>query len=606
MKGRIYFIVKILLCFMVIFTVGKVIFMTYNHTVDNFSIGDVLEVLLHGFTMDLSTSGYLLIVPWLCCLLSFWIPRFAFRKVLRPYCIVVAAILALVIGADVVLYEHWKFKINFAIFSYMASPQNAANSVSIAFIVICVALAVALISALAATLIKLTPRLLNDVYNRLNASLLWLLAGGVIFLMIRGGIGASVMNVGKAYYSQRLFLNHAAVNPAFSLVSSANFSSCFADEFHLIDDAKCDSIFQGLYPGNLNDITDTLLCNQRPQVLIVTMESFGASFVENLGGEKNVAVNIERLIPEGIFWTNYYSNSFRTDRGTVSLNGGYISYPTASLMRLPDKLQYLPGIANSLKEAGYSTHYIYGGDIEVMGKSRYLSSAGYDHLISSNDFSKKDVVSSKWGVNDSITAERAYRLIAEGKLGKQWLLNLQTINSHEPFEVPYHRLDDKVLNAFAYTDECVGRLIRRLKKLPVWDNLLIILVPDHGYLYNITYEDMRFFHSPMLWLGGAIKEPRSIDVIMNQSDLCATLLAQMGLSHAGYEWSRNVLSANYTYPFAYCSWPSGIVFVDSTGHSVYDITSHLPIAESPAPCAQRIDRAKAILQKSYYKLDKLH
>ena len=154
MKGRIYFIVKILLCFMVIFTVGKVIFMTYNHTVDNFSIGDVLEVLLHGFTIDLSTSGYLLIVPWLCCLLSFWIPRFAFRKVLRPYWIVVAALLALVIGADVVLYEHWKFKINFAIFSYMASPQNAANSVSIAFIVICVALAVALISALAVTLIK--------------------------------------------------------------------------------------------------------------------------------------------------------------------------------------------------------------------------------------------------------------------------------------------------------------------------------------------------------------------------------------------------------------------------------------------------------------------
>ena len=66
------------------------------------------------------------------------------------------------------------------------------------------------------------------------------------------------------------------------------------------------------------------------------------------------------------------------------------------------------------------------------------------------------------------------------------------------------------------------------------------------------------------------------------------------------------MSANYTYPFAYCSFPSGIVFVDSSGHSVYDITSHLPIAESPTPNTQRIDRAKAILQKSYNKLDKLH
>ena len=606
MKSRIFLLVRFLLCFLVIFALGKVIFMTYNHTIDNFSIGDVIDVLVHGFTMDLSTSGYLLIIPWLCCLLSFWIPRFAFRKVLCPYWIIVSAFLVLVIGADVVLYEHWKFKINSSIFSYMVSPQNAANSVNVVFIVACVTLAVTLIPALAVALVKLTPRCLKDVYNRLRASLWWTLVGGVIFLMIRGSISVSVMNVGVAYYSQRLFLNHAAVNPAFSLISSINKSRSFANEFHFMDEAKCDSLFQGLYPENLDDITDTLLCQKRPQVLIVTMESYGSSFIENLGGEKNVAVNFERLIPEGIFWTNYYSNSFRTDRGVVSLNSGYLSYPTTSLMRLPEKMQYLPGITTTLKKAGYSTHYIYGGDIKVMGKSSYLISIGYDHLVSDKDFSIIDAKSSKWGVNDSITAERAYQLIADGSLGEHWILNFQTLNSHEPFEVPYHRLDDVVLNAFAYTDACVGRLIDRLKKLPVWDNLLVILVPDHGFLYNITYEDIRFFHSPMLWLGGAIKEPRSIDVIMNQSDLCATLLAQMGLPHADYEWSRNVLSANYSYPFAYCSFPSGIVFVDSTGHSVYDITSHLPIVESPTPNTQRIDRAKAILQKSYNKLDKLH
>lgn len=34
---------------------------------------------------------------------------------------------------------------------------------------------------------------------------------------------------------------------------------------------------------------------------------------------------------------------------------------------------------------------------------------------------------------------------------------LQTSSSHEPFEVPFHKFDDKVKNAFAYTDDCLGK-----------------------------------------------------------------------------------------------------------------------------------------------------
>jgi len=68
---------------------------------------------------------------------------------------------------------------------------------------------------------------------------------------------------------------------------------------------------------------------------------------------------------------------FRTDRGTVSLYSGWISYPTVSLMRLPDKVGTLPSIAHSLQRVGYSTHYLYGGDIKIMGKKGYLVAAGY-------------------------------------------------------------------------------------------------------------------------------------------------------------------------------------------------------------------------------------
>ena len=103
----------------------------------------------------------------------------------------------------------------------------------------------------------------------------------------------------------------------------------------------------------------------------------------------------------------------------------------------------------------------------------------------------------------------------------------------------------------------------------------------------------------MLWLGGAIRSPRRMDVLMNRSDLAATLLSQMGRPHRQFPWSRNVLSKDYTYPFAYSSYPGGILFADSTGVSVFDITADEPITEQPSPSPERLRRAKAILQTSY-------
>ena len=53
-----------------------------------------------------------------------------------------------------------------------------------------------------------------------------------------------------------------------------------------------------------------------------------------------------------------------------------------------------------------------------------------------------------------------------------------TLSSHEPFDVPMNRLEDKYLNSIAYTDSCVGDFVEKLKRLPVWDNTLIVFIPN--------------------------------------------------------------------------------------------------------------------------------
>lgn len=603
--SRILYLLRLWLSLLLLFALGKMVFLMYNADVSPFGCADAWQVWWHGLTMDISTAGYVTALPLLLALVSLWWRNLPLRWVLWPYLTVVAVLLAVIIGGDTVLYEFWKFKLNAAIFGYMQNPEGATSSVSPLFIITRVG-GILLLAVLAGwLLLRRTPVHFPAVRRRLVHTVLLVLCGGALFVGIRGGVQQGVMNVGVAYYSPSLFLNHAAVNPAFSLLSSLSKTKDFGGQFNWQDDKSLARSFEGLYPGETEDIQDTLLRVKRPNVLVVLMESFGSKFVHELGGLPDVAPGMSRLIPQSVFWTRFYSNSFRTDRGTVSAFSGWVSYPTVSLMRLPEKLNHLPSLARSLQREGYHTGYLYGGDITIMNKKGYLVATGYRQLTSAADFPKRETSESKWGANDSVTARRTYEMIAGGQMPEPWHMTFQTLSSHEPFEVPYHRLSDKKLNAFAFTDHCVTTLIDSLRNTPQWDNLLVILIPDHGFLYDLTYESPEFFHAPMLWLGGAIREPRRMEVLMNQSDLAATLLSQMGISHTDFPWSRNVLSRNYRYPFAYSSFPSGILFADSTGVSVFDITSRKPITEQPAPSPDRIHKAKTILQMSYDRLEQL-
>ncbi|MCF0198673.1 MAG: LTA synthase family protein [Bacteroidaceae bacterium] len=590
---------------LIVFAVGKLIFMRYNADIEPFTWANYADVLRHGLSMDVSTTCYLLLLPWLVCLAAVWRKQTALRRWLRPYWWLVAVLVVLVIATDCVMYAFWKFKLNAIIFAYIDTSE-AGNSVQLSFLVTrLLALAVA-VFVVGWTFVRLTPKRLKGARRPIAGSLFLLLLGGLLLLGIRGGVGVSNMNVGKAYYSQTLFLNHSAVNPVFSLLSSIKRTDRYGENYNYLTDEELAQTFAGLFPADTEDVADSLLRVRRPNVLVVLMESFGGMFVEELGGAPGVAPHFSRLIGEGVFWDNYYSNSFRTDRGTVSAYSGWVSYPDVSLMRIASKRDRLPSLAHSLVAEGYTTDYLYGGDIDVMDKKAYLVGSGYQTLTSDKDFSHSEAHNTKWGAPDSLTALRCFRMIASKPTDRPWHFAYQTLSSHEPWEVPYHRLQDPVLNAFAYTDQCVGQLVDSLKTLPeVWDRTLVILIPDHGVPYNMTYENPAYFHSPMLWLGGAIRRPRVMHTILNQSDLVATLLSQMGIGHRQYPWSRNVLSKHYTEPFAYSTFPSGIMFRDSTGVTIFDVTSHTPIAEQPAPSADRLRKAKAILQTTYDQLDEL-
>lgn len=613
MKKRILFLLALFFIWLPLLAVQKPVFLLYHHALaSGCSLSDYLKVITHGLLLDCTMAGYLTALPLLMTLVSIWLPGTFYKKLLKGYFGIMAVLIAAIFSVDVALYGYWGFRLDATLFFYLQSPKDAMASVPLgqffAQLGMFVVYASGIYWVLKKCIVPLFPE--TQVRKRLSGSLVILLSGGILFIPIRGGVTTSTANVGMVYFSQNQFLNHSAINPCFSLIASLSKQQDFAAQFNFFPEEERKEVMETLSSsprtgyGNEEDSMkpQTLLNTSRPNILIILMESFSANAVGAVGGDSVITPNLNRLSREGVLFTNMYANSFRTDRGIVSVLNGYLAQPTTSIMKYPAKSQTLPSIAKSLTNEGYIANMLYGGDINFTNMQSYFFGSGYSRITADRDFPITSRLS-KWGANDDITFRYLYEDIKSRDNQVPWLTTFLTLSSHEPFEVPYHRLDEMGLypNSVAFTDSCIGHFIEKLKELPVWKNTLVIFVSDHGYPYpkDVTGYEPRRYHIPMLWIGGAVKEPVVIDKLANQTDLAATLLNQLEIDHDAFTFSRNILSPDYP-EYAFYTYSNGFGFIDSTGISVYDNEGKKTLIETPHEGSDlRLRKGKALLQTLY-------
>lgn len=595
------------------FILQKPVFMLCNASKD-YCFSDYIEVMLHGASLDATTTGYMTILPFILSIISIWCSSMPLRKIIMPYYIICVSIVSVVFVADLSLFAFWESKLDASVFVYIDSPKNAMASVSCGYILFRVFAIVFITVVVCAVLCFATPIRFDCVIskrNRLLATLCAVPLGAILFVVIRGGVRVSTANVGNAYFCSDQYLNLSAINPTFNLLASMERQAKYEDEFNFYHEDVRNTLMHGLY-SKKDSLTVNVLNTPRPNVLIIFMESFGATMIERLGGAKDVAPCLNKLSDEGIFFSNVYANSFRTDRGTVCVFSGYPGLPTLSIMKVSNLSQNMPNIAASFDRVGYTTDFLYGGDINFTNMRGYLLSGGFRQLTSQDDFPMSYRNYSKWGVPDGITFSRLFDILKSRKdSGKPWFTAFLTLSSHEPFEVPYKKFSDKHFNAFAYTDHCIGNFISRFRKTPQWKNTLVILLPDHGIPYPKVGERFgpRYFKIPMIWTGGAVSKKMVYAKIMNQTDLAATLLAQLGIDHSNFDFSRNVFSKSYKNPFAFYSFVNGFGFLDKSGFSVYDNLSgkvFYSSSDKTSDDSVRVRKGKAILQTLYDRIGELN
>ena len=602
LAGNLLFLGALFAMSLLVMAIEKPLFLLWYHAqAAEASAAELALVVWNGLKLDQTVAGYITALPLLVVLAALWIPGRWSRSVLKGYLLVIAAVAATAFAANLALYEYWAFPLDSSVLQYLASPKEALASVTAGQLLLQLLVAAAVFGGMAWCYLRVL-RLYDPARrstHRAGSTLVLLLAAGVLFLPIRGGVSVATANVSKVYFSGRMFLNHAAVNPLFSFLSTLSDGDDALYEYEFFPEPERAAIFEPLrgdLPAGIG--TDTLLRTRRPNVVLFLVESFGRSTVDERVGGEPVAPEFQRLKGEGVYFDNLFANSFRTDRGTVAVLSGFPAQTKMSVMKLPVKSQRLPSIARSLRREGYATSFYYGGDLNFTNTASYLYGTGFDRLTWQKDL-HFDAPTSKWGYADDVVSDAfTDHVLAEAASQRPFFAAMLTLSSHEPFDVPFAKVDDPMLNAMAFTDACLGRFVERVRQTPVWDDLLVILIADHAYPYpyGIANSDALRHRIPMLWLGGAVRRPAVVETYGSQSDLAATLLAQLGIAHGDFLFSRDLFDPARP-KFGYWCFNNGFGVADAGGTTIFDCTSARVI--SPDSTAAQLRDGKAMLQTTY-------
>ncbi len=203
--------------------------------------------------------------------------------------------------SDANLYSYWGFRMDYTPMLYLKTPGEAMASVSTLKAVSFFAAIILISSFFIFIYNKLIDRLFSDFKTtsyRFPWSIVFMLLFGSLIIPIRGGFGIAPINAGTVYFSQKMFLNHASINAIWNVGTSAFTQKPLKNPYTFGDLTEAQNLVDALMAKQ--GIPEKVLNTDRPDIMIIILESFSGYLIGDIGGDSLVTPNFNRYSKEGI------------------------------------------------------------------------------------------------------------------------------------------------------------------------------------------------------------------------------------------------------------------------------------------------------------------
>lgn len=582
-KPTLYFFMYWLL----IFSFQRILFIGYhvNEIPKNTGLLSCLMVFLYSFRLDLSTIAFL--APLYIIIKSIQISYSTrwLNILLKSLIYTYVFLVSFIHSGEVIAYYEWGHKLTSRVFMHLAMPDEVVRTADGSSIFHFTLLLLIELSVAFLLLRKVKSIIDSPSHEKPTTLFPYLKSIATIFvglpiclILARGGVQQIPINIDAAYFSKHQILNDVSVNSCYFFGNSfVLYNKSDASE-HLpkITPQAAQLEINRLFAFN-REHENNFISEARPNIVIIILEGWSANAMGSIKPCKTATPNFDNLAKEGLLFTKIYATNTTSEIGNTSIFAGYPSIPETAISLYPEKHRNLPTINEKLQNKGYSTHYLFSGDLKYGNIKGFLMEHHFDELEDEADFPKE----LKRGKLNYYDQDLYTLLLKKISVTKSPFLHCAfTGSTHSPYDYPllkknpFSGEEDNYLNSMVYADQCLGDFITKSKKTSWYKNTIFVVVSDHGHAspgINSPFETA-FFNIPMLIFGEPIiKEYRGkkINKIGSQADLAATLLHQLHMDSKEFLYSKDLMSPN-AHEFAFYSTIRGYGYINPLGNIRYN------------------------------------
>lgn len=557
-SSRYFVLVWVAALFLAISLLTRLGLLVFDAELANFLPWRAASLLGIGLLYDVAALSYVL-VPF--ALIALWFPAGRIGRKAHAWAasaLLLAALFTMlcVAVAEALFWNEFSSRFNFISVDYLIYTRetlgNIRESYPLGVMVGCTAaIAVACFLAIARPVWRAAAGDAPSFSRRLLATLLILASPAASFLTLGDGprdalpSASSRELAGNGYYEfARAFRSNDLDYDTF--YRTVPESAAEQEMRHEFVEAHSTAVFT--HGSNPLERQVTALEAPKPlNVVLVTIESLGADYVESFGGKAGLTPNLDRLGAEGLRFTGIYATGTRTVRGLEALSLSVPPTPGhAVLTRKNNKgFQTLGGV---LKQQGYEPLFLYGGYSYFDNMNDFFGGNGYT-VVDRTSLARSEISHETiWGVADEDLFKLVTREIdARAASGQKVFAHVMTTSNHRPFTYPAGRIDIPSKSgrdgAVKYTDWAIGNFIKEASTRPWFKDTLFVFIADHtSHGRGRTDLPPENFHIPLILYAPGVLNPGTIEAVASQIDVGPTILGLLNVSYNSHFFGQDILT----------------------------------------------------------------
>tara|TARA_Y100001933_G_scaffold252521_1_gene291612 strand:+ start:1218 stop:3077 length:1860 start_codon:yes stop_codon:yes gene_type:complete len=608
------FFLKLYFFWLFLFFINRVIFFIfYFNSFKSIRLFEVLQVVPNSISLDLSFISYVASIIFLLILLGFVFSSFKIEpfinKTVNFFLVSMILFTNIVSAGEICLYKEWETKLNYTALSHLKQPSEVfltASNIDYLIFSFYILISIIVIRFYFYN-IKIHFKFQKNTFKSTLKTVVFApLILGVFFYFIRGGLQSIPINISDAYFSKNIIVNDLTVNSNWNIIQSYFKSSRSINGNPYIKYSKKE--YDLFVENYINDSTikvlpTKILKDDQPNIVFILLESWSADIIESLGGIKSITPNFNKLEEQGLLFSNFYSNGWKSEQAVSSIFSSFPVFPYISIIKETDKARKLPSINKSLKN--YNSSFIFGGQLSYGNIKGFLLNQKFDLVLDIDDF---NYPRGKLGIHDEFMFDEFHLHL--NKMKEPFFSTLFTLSSHSPYDFPFkHKFSfnsrhDPYVNSVAYTDSCLGVFFQKIKNEKWYDNTLFIIVSDHSHSTPIhrRVAQKERFKIPMLWYGNVLNEKYkgfSNEILSSHIDITPTLLSQLNYKVDSKYFGNDIFKLNKKYvPY---SFVRGYGMINDFSNYAYSITYDKPFEIDIKKDSSIIKNTELFMQYSFDK-----